>query len=116
MTKGDLTFVAHMIDLGESAAHKCSNISKEQFDADENLRLAVTHLVQSIGEAARKISTEFRQRHSLIPWIQIVGMRHKVVHDYMHVDYDLVWDVATIELQPLLVELKKLVGEGDVRD
>jgi uncharacterized protein with HEPN domain len=115
MTKDDLTFIAHMIDVAGSAAQKCSKITKEQFDVDENLRLAVTHLVQTMGEAARKISAEFRQKHSYIPWTQIVGMRHKVVHDYMHVDYDLVWDVATLELPRLLVQLKKLAGDDDGR-
>ena len=59
-------------------------------DADENLRLALTHLVQIIGEAGRQVSREFSDRHPEIPWADIVGMRHKVVHDYLGVDEDIV--------------------------
>ena len=44
--------------------------------------------------------------------LDIVGMRHKVVHDYLHVDYDLVWDVATRELPPLIDALAKIVPPG----
>lgn len=44
-----------------------------------------------------------------IPWKAIVGMRHKVVHDYMNVDEDVVWDTVIKELQPLVAELEKIV-------
>ena len=51
--------------------------------------LALAHLVQVIGEAARRVSPEFCDAHPEIPWKAIVGMRHKVVHDYMDVDEDI---------------------------
>jgi uncharacterized protein with HEPN domain len=108
MRKDDLAYISHMIDLSRAAVHKTSIVTRNQYDADENLRLAVTHLIQTIGEAARRVSTDFRQQHSHIPWNQIIGMRHKVVHDYMHVDYDLVWDVASTELPRLLEQLESI--------
>jgi uncharacterized protein with HEPN domain len=109
MQKDDLIYVSHMIDLATSAVNKVDPITRERFDSDENLRLALTHLVQTLGEAARRVSPEFQQRYPAIPWAKIVGMRHKVVHDYLHVDYDIVWDVATHELPPLIRELRKIV-------
>ena len=108
MNKDDLVYVGHMLDLAQAAVHKATECTREQFDQDENLRLAVTHLIQTIGEAARRVSKEFREDHRDIPWDKIVGMRHKVVHDYMHVDYDLVWDVATMELPRFLKQLEKV--------
>ena len=116
MPKDDLVYILHMIDLGQAAVHKASVVTKNQYDADENLRLAITHLIQTIGEAARRVSTDFRQRHPHIPWNQIVGMRHKVVHDYMHVDYDLAWDVATTELPRLLEQLEKIQPDKNGHD
>lgn len=80
-------------------------------DADKNLRLALTHLVQPIGEAARRVSAGFQEGHPHIPWAKVIGMRHKVVHDYLEVDFDLVWDEVTMHLPPLIGELEKLVGE-----
>ena len=73
------------------------------------LCLALTHLIQVIGEAARRISPQFRERHQDIPWDAIAGMRNKIVHDYMDVDEHIVWDSVTQELQPLIEDLKKIV-------
>ena len=108
MNKNDLVYVGHMLDLAQAAVHKAAGSTHEQFDQDKNRRLALTHLIQSFGEAARHVSKEFRDNHRDVPWDKIVGMRHKVVHDYMHVDYDLVWDVATMELPPFLKQLENI--------
>ena len=91
-----------MLDMARKAVSKTPGLSREGYDADENLRLALVHLVQVIGEAARQGSRPFTERHSEIPWSEIIGMRHKVVHDYLGVDEDIVWQVITQDL-PLLV-------------
>ena len=83
--------------------------TRQDYDSDTALRLALTHLIQVIGEAARRVSSQFRERHPQIPWDAIAGMRSKIVHDYMNVDEDIVWDSVTQELQPLIEELKKVV-------
>jgi uncharacterized protein with HEPN domain len=62
-----------------------------------------------IGEAARQVSREFRATHNGIPWENIVGMRHKVVHDYLGVNEDLVWQVVTEDLPKLVEALEPLV-------
>jgi uncharacterized protein with HEPN domain len=78
------------------------------------LRLALTHLIQVIGEAACRVSSQFRERHPEIPWEAIAGMRSKIVHDYMNVDEDIVWDSVTQELQPLIEELKKVLPSDSI--
>ena len=83
-------YIQHMIDNSQKAINFVGNISREDFDNDEKLRLALTHLLQVIGEAARRISREFRDNHPQVPWKEIVGMRSKVVHDYLNVDEDFV--------------------------
>jgi uncharacterized protein with HEPN domain len=67
-------------------------------------------LVQVIGEAGRRVSSEFSAQHAEIPWQEIVGMRHKVVHDYLGVDEDIVWQVVTEDLPPLVVKLEKILA------
>ena len=111
MPKDDLVYVGHMLDMSRLAVAKVHNLDRAEFDADENLRLAVAHLIQTIGEAARRVSDEFREAHAETPWRAIVGMRHKVVHDYLHVDFDIVWDVATADLPSLISQLEEMVDE-----
>ena len=98
-----------MIDNSNKAINFVEGISREDFDRDEKLRLALTHLLQIIGEAARRIAPEFRNRHPQIPWKGIVGMRSKVVHDYLNVDEDIVWATIKYDLPSLIIELEKLL-------
>jgi uncharacterized protein with HEPN domain len=55
------------------------------------------------------VSREFAAAHPEIPWEDIVGMRHKVVHDYLGVDEDIVWEVVTEDLSKLVETLNPLV-------
>ena len=109
MQKDDLVYVGHMLDMASKAIARIEGRIRAQYDDDEDLRLALTHLIQTIGEAARRVSQPFQQAHPEIPWRKIIGMRHKVVHDYLEVDFDLVWDVATAELPLLVGQLGQLV-------
>ena len=109
MQKDDLVYVGHMLDTARSIVSKVVSKSRKEFDANEDLRLALAHLIQTFGEAARRVSPGFQQDHPELPWKQIIGMRHKVVHDYLHVDYDIVWAVATVDLPPLIAELVRIL-------
>jgi uncharacterized protein with HEPN domain len=72
---------------------------------------SLAHLLQTIGEAARRVSREYQKAHPEIPWGGIVGMRHKVVHDYMDVDEDVVWKTSVEEIPRLVVVLEPLAKE-----
>jgi uncharacterized protein with HEPN domain len=85
MPKYDQVYLGQMIDIAEKVVQKVRGVDRAAYDADENLRLALTHLIQTIGEAARRVSEACQQANSQILWQQIIGIRHKVVHDYMHV-------------------------------
>jgi len=96
-----------MLDMARKAISKVQGRTRDAFDVDENLRMTLAHLIQVIGEAARHVSPECQRVHPDVPWAAIIGMRHKVVHDYLHVDYDLVWDVVTVDLPPLVEALER---------
>lgn len=111
MSPRDLIYVGHMLDMARKAVSKTQTISREDYDADENLRLALIHLIQVIGEAGRHVSQEFCDQHPEVPWPDIIGMRHKVVHDYLGVDEDIVWQVVSGDLPKLIAVLERIVGE-----
>jgi uncharacterized protein with HEPN domain len=98
-----------MLDMAREAVQAMAGIDRASFEADKNLRLAQVHRIQIIGEAARRVSAAGRRALPTIPWSQITGMRHKVVHDYMTIDYDIVWDVLTRDLPPLITALEGVV-------
>lgn len=109
MSPRDLVYVGHMLDMARKAAGKATGLTYDSYETDENLRLALTHLVQVIGEAGRNVSGEFCSEHPEIPWQGIVGMRNKVVHDYLGVDEDIVWQVVTEDLPTLIASLEEIL-------
>jgi uncharacterized protein with HEPN domain len=112
MQKDDLVFVGHMLDMARLVVGKAAGKLREDFDRDENLRFALAHHIQTIGEAARRVSPAFQAAHPQVPWKTIIGMRHKVVHDYLQVNFNIVWNVATNDMRTLLAELEKIMLTG----
>src|SRR4029079_2964907 len=84
MSQRDLLYVGHMLDMARKAFGKTQGISRETYDADENLRLALIHLIQTIGEAARRVSPEFCKSHPDVRWADIGDQRHVRLHGRIH--------------------------------
>ncbi|MCZ6651687.1 MAG: DUF86 domain-containing protein [Planctomycetota bacterium] len=108
MKKDDAVYLGHIMDLADKIRQRIEGKSRDDFDSNEDLRIVLTHLIQTIGEAARRVSSAFQKDHPEVPWSDIIGMRHRIVHDYMDVDEDLVWDVATFELPALVKKIEPL--------
>lgn len=100
-----------MLDMARKVQARVRDRDRAAFDADEDLRLAITHLLQTIGEAASRVSPGYRAAHPDLPWDAIVGMRHRVVHDYMNVDEDVVWKTAIEDVDSLSAVLERLVAD-----
>ncbi|HLH50575.1 MAG TPA: HepT-like ribonuclease domain-containing protein, partial [Roseiarcus sp.] len=70
---------------------------------------AVIRKFEVMGEAAGKVSKTFRAAHSEIPWKQMTGLRHRLIHDYGVVRLDIVWRVTKDTLPNLIVTLRPLI-------
>jgi uncharacterized protein with HEPN domain len=65
--------------------------------------------VQTIGEAASRVSARTVEAPPEVPWKQVRGIRHRIVHDYMDVEYDVIWEVAVRDLPGLIAQLEEIV-------
>ncbi|MFH1466797.1 MAG: DUF86 domain-containing protein [Pseudomonadota bacterium] len=85
---------------------------KERADLDRDLLVqsAVIRQIEVIGEACSRVGTCTRDRHPEIPWRDIVGMRHRLIHGYAAIDLDLVWKTAREEVPALEAMLVALLG------
>lgn len=77
--------------------------------ASRMLALALVRLIETVGEAANRVSRRRQKQLSEIPWPQIIGMRNRLIHVYDAVDLDLVWQTTTEELPALILTLEKIV-------
>jgi len=103
---------AYLLDMLIEARHAVDflkDISREAFEGDLMRQRAVMSCVVVIGEAANRVSREFQRQHSEIAWRDIIGMRNRLIHDYMNIDIEKVWDTVHHDIPVLIKQLEPLI-------
>ncbi|MYE27616.1 MAG: DUF86 domain-containing protein [Chloroflexi bacterium] len=98
-----------MRDAAEKARRYAQGRARSDIEDDEMLESALVREVMVVGEAANHVSEETRMLAPDIDWGDIVGMRNNLVHAYWKVNHDVLWDVITCKLPPLITELNRLI-------
>jgi uncharacterized protein with HEPN domain len=114
MPRRDEAYALDMLIAAQTAMRFIDGKSREQFLQDELLQSGLIRQIQVIGEAAWKSSATFRDANPQVAWAKIIGMRHRLVHDYLNVDLELVWAVATQHAPELVESLARILpGDGE---
>ncbi len=100
----------HMRDAANAAIEFIEGRGRSDLDTDLMLQFAVVRALELIGEAAAKLADSTHAAHPSIPWSEIIGMRHRLIHGYFDVDLDIVWNVATRKLPDLVAWLDTLLN------
>jgi uncharacterized protein with HEPN domain len=94
-------YLGHIRDAIARIESYLQGVSEAEFFSTPMVQDAVMHQIQIIGEAASRVSSSLKAQSNHIPWRDIIGMRSKLVHDYMGVDLEAVWETARKDI-PLL--------------
>jgi uncharacterized protein with HEPN domain len=78
-----------------------TGLTLDAFLADTKTQDATVRNLEIIGEAVKGLSPDFRKKHPSVPWQEIAGMRDRLIHDYVGVNWDIVWDVLQMKLPEL---------------
>ncbi len=102
-----------LLDIAEAIERieKYASKGREAFEDDELIQNWILHHLQVIGEAARAISDELKDEHDEMPWQQIVGMRHILVHRYFEVDTDLIGSVVEDDVPALKQQIELILKD-----
>jgi uncharacterized protein with HEPN domain len=101
----DLVRIRHLQEAAQKAIGFSQGKTRQSLDEDELLRLALTKLIEIVGEAAKQVTEVTRQGHPSVPWSAAARMRDRLIHHYFDIDLDVLWATVTEDLPRLLSEL-----------
>jgi uncharacterized protein with HEPN domain len=105
----DDTYLVDILESAKIALDYVLGKSWDEFHEDLQCQDAVVRRIEIIGEAARRVSQQMRNKYPQIPWREMTSMRNLVIHEYDVVDINQVWDTVQNKLPPLIKELAKIV-------
>ncbi|MBV6655133.1 MAG: DUF86 domain-containing protein [Mameliella sp.] len=112
MSKSPLDYLYHILDECNFVASVITEKTiKDDLLDDETLKRAVVRSLEIIGEATKKIPADFKAKWPVISWRNMAGMRDKLIHDYMGVNYSIVWDVVKNIVPVLREQIEEIIKE-----
>ena len=85
----------------------------DSFVEDSKTLDAVIRNFEVIGEAANRLPEEFKEQHSSVNWFRIRGFRNRIVHDYMGIDFQIVWTILSNDLDQLSIQIQLIISKTD---
>jgi len=114
MYKSYVPYLKHILDECEYIQFVITEeLPMYQFLSDETLKRSVTRSLSIIGEATKKIPADVKYTWQSISWREMAGMRDRLVHDYMGVNYLIVWDVAKNIIPQLTSQIQEVIAESE---
>jgi uncharacterized protein with HEPN domain len=112
MHKDPIEYLKHILDECKFIKSVITpELEKSEFIEDETLKRAVTRSLEIIGEATKKITADLKYQWNSISWKNMAGMRDRLIHDYMGVNYSIVWDVVKNKIPELHDQIERVINE-----
>ena len=105
----DDSYLIDMLQAARKAAAFAADLTYPQFQDSGLHQNAIVKVLEIIGEAASRITTDTRRAYPQIPWRQIIGLRNRVVHGYFDVDLKLIWQIVRQDIPILIDQLQDLL-------
>lgn len=110
MLQSDWSSLQDILIAAELIDSFIKGVDREGFDESVLIQSAVVRQIEIIGEAAKRLSDELRQKYNDIPWKQMAGMRDILIHAYDSVDPDEVWNAATRDFPKICSQIQAVIN------
>lgn len=108
----DEEFLRHMVDAAKRVKAYIGTAAEAEFMAAPMMQDAVIRNIEILGEAANRLSAAFVGAFPKVPWKDVAGMRHRLIHGYMSVNLHAVWLAASRDVPELLAEVESILRVG----
>ncbi|RZK09851.1 MAG: DUF86 domain-containing protein [Flavobacterium sp.] len=112
MSKVPIEYIRHIHDECLYILSVSQNLSKDEFLDNETLKRAIARSLEIIGEATKKVPADFKVKWNSIHWKNMAGMRDRLIHDYMGVNYSIVWDVIKNKIPELQLQITEVLDKA----
>ncbi len=112
MQDDDRIRLRHMLDAANEAMALAEGKTRRDMENERLLNLALVRLIEVVGEAANRVSTEGRSMCPEIPWPAIIGMRNRLIHGYDSIDFDILYQTIREDLPSLAEQIEKVLQKN----
>jgi uncharacterized protein with HEPN domain len=109
----DESYLLDILKAGRKLIRITSGMSRASFEQNDVVQDSAIRQIEIIGEAAKKVSSGFKETHPEIPWREMVGMRNRLIHDYWRIDIEQVWKTIQEGIPALIRQIEPLVPSED---
>jgi uncharacterized protein with HEPN domain len=112
MPKESIEYLKHiLLECNYIVSVITPETTKDEFLSDETVKRAVVRSLEIIGEATKKIPADVKFKWSNIAWKNMAGMRDRLIHDYLGVNYSIVWDVVKNIIPEIRIEIQTIIDK-----
>ena len=111
MSRDPRLYLEDIIETMEKMQGFVADMTRAELEADDKTAFAVMRGFQIIGEAARRVPDTIQRAYAEIPWSVMISMRNRITHDYLGIDYGIVWRTIHEDFPAVLPDLRRALLE-----
>lgn len=111
MIRTNKHYFQDMLDYAKSSLEFTSGLQFEELLMDKKVIFATVRALEVVGEASNRISEEVKEKYPFLPWIEMRGLRNRIIHNYDDIDYEIVWKVLKNEIPKLIQQIELIIDE-----
>lgn len=111
MKRTNKHYFKDILDYAKTSLEFIENTSYEEFSSDKKIVFATVRALEVIGESSNRISNDLKEKYSQLPWIEMRGLRNRIIHNYDDIDYVIIWNVLKNEIPKLIAQIELIINE-----